>query len=262
MSIEPQDLFSIAGKTAVVTGGSRGVGLMIARGLVEAGATVYIASRNAEVCDKVAAELSGLPGAGHCISLPTDLSTEAGCRTLKAAVADHTDSLDILVNNAGMQGPVSKRGNRESAWREVLALNLQAVYHLTQFFLPMLRRASHDDDPSRVINVGSLTGLRASDLEAYAYISSKAGMHHLTAYLAKHLAPDVTVNAMALGPFQSKMTENVLKLVGSVVIDHTPLKRIGRPDDVAGTTIFLASKAGAYLTGAVIPVDGGLSRAT
>jgi NAD(P)-dependent dehydrogenase (short-subunit alcohol dehydrogenase family) len=262
MSGPGRELFSIAGRTAVVTGGSRGVGLMIARGFVEAGARVYIASRTAEVCDKVAAELSNLPGDGECVSLPTDVSTRRGCRALADAVAEREPALDILVNNAGIQGPVSAKRHTEDAWHEVLAVNLEAVYHLTQLCLPLLKRASREDDPSRVINVGSLTGLRAMDLEAYAYASSKAGMHHLTAYLARRLAPEVTVNAMALGPFESKMTESTLMLFPGRVAASTPLKRIGRPDDVAGTARFFASRAGAYLTGAVIPVDGGLSRAT
>jgi NAD(P)-dependent dehydrogenase (short-subunit alcohol dehydrogenase family) len=257
--MRPAELFSVAGRVAVVTGGSRGVGLMIARGLVEAGARVYIASRDAEACAAVAAELSSLPDAGKCISLPTDVSTETACKGLAAAVAEREERVHLLVNNAGIQGPVSRRGHKDTGWQEVLAVNLQAVYHLTFAFLPMLKRASELGDPGRVINVGSLTGLRASELQAYAYASSKAGMHHLTTYLARHLAPDVTVNAMALGPFESRMTENVLRIAGGVVADGTPLKRLGRPDDVAGTVQYLGSRAGAYLTGMVIPVDGGLS---
>jgi NAD(P)-dependent dehydrogenase (short-subunit alcohol dehydrogenase family) len=256
------ELFSIAGKTAVVTGGSRGVGAMIARGFVESGARVYIASRSAEACDAMAAELTALPGEGTCLSIPADVSTEHGCRALADAVAAREDRLHILVNNAGIQGPIAARGHNEKAWQDVLAVNLQAVFHLTQRFLPLLKQASGADDPARVINIGSLTGLRAMDLEFFAYSSSKAGMHHLTANLARRLAPDVTVNAMALGPFESKMMAALLAMFADTLASWAPLKRIGRPDDVAGTARFLASRAGAYLTGTVIPVDGGLSTAT
>lgn len=255
----PAELFAVAGKTALVTGGSRGVGLMIARGLVEAGARVYVASRTAEACHRVAAELSGVPGGGGCVAIPADVSSESGCRALAAAVTACEPSLHILVNNAGIQGPVSRQGHRDEAWREVLAVNLQAVFHLTQQLLPALGRASTPGDPGRVINVGSVTGRRALHLEAYAYAASKAAMHHLTGHLAKRLAPRVTVNAVALGPFESRMMENILTMVGGAVAASMPLRRIGRPDDVAGAVRFLASRAGAYLTGAVIPVDGGLS---
>jgi NAD(P)-dependent dehydrogenase (short-subunit alcohol dehydrogenase family) len=254
-----RELFSVAGKTAVVTGGSRGVGLMIARGFVEAGAKVYIASRSASVCDEVAAELTALPGEGECVSLPADVSTREGCRALAAAVKEREPALHILVNNAGIEGPVSVRRNNPDAWDEVLAVNLKGVFHCTYSFLPLLKKASGEDDPARVINIGSLTGRRTMNMEAFAYSSSKAGMHFLTASMARRLAPDVTVNAVALGPFESKMTENMLTFFRGVAVANSPLKRIGRPDDVAGAARFLASRAGQYLTGAVIPVDGGLS---
>jgi NAD(P)-dependent dehydrogenase (short-subunit alcohol dehydrogenase family) len=256
-----RELFSIAGKTALVTGGSRGVGLMIARGLVEAGVTVYIASRSADVCADVAVELTEGPGDGVCFALPADVSTDQGCHDLAAALAEREPALHILVNNAGIQGPVSQRGHDTAAWQGVLGVNLQAVFHLTYDLLPQLRKASSDDDPARVINIGSVTGRRGMDMEAYAYSSSKAGMHHLTANMARRLAPDVTVNALALGPFESKMMEKALVFFGGTVAAQAPLKRIGRPDDVAGATRFLASRAGAYLTGTVIPVDGGMSTA-
>jgi NAD(P)-dependent dehydrogenase (short-subunit alcohol dehydrogenase family) len=250
-------LFSVAGKTAVVTGGSRGVGLMIARGFVEAGAKVYVASRSADVCDKVAAELSNLPGDGECVSLPTDLSTEEGCRSLADAVGEREDKLDILVNNAGIQGALSMRSHDEASWQQVLAVNLQAVFHLTRAFRPQLKAASREDDPARVLNVGSVAGLRPQMLEAYAYASSKAALHHMTGHLARQLGPEITVNAIALGPFESKMMETTLALFGGMVARAVPLKRIGRPGDVAGAAIFLSSRAGSYLTGAIVPVEGG-----
>jgi NAD(P)-dependent dehydrogenase (short-subunit alcohol dehydrogenase family) len=260
MSIE--SLFSVAGKTAVVTGGSRGVGLMVAQGFVEAGAKVYIASRSADVCDKVAAELSNLPGDGECISLPTDVSTEAGCLGLADAVKEREGSLDILVNNAGIQGAVSMRSHDEAAWQEVLAVNLQAAFHLTRAFRPQLKKASREGDPARVLNVGSVAGLRPQGLEAYAYASSKAALHHMTGHLARQLGPEITVNTMALGPFESKMMETTLALFGATVARAVPLKRIGRPSDVAGTAVFLSSRAGSYLTGAIVPVDGGWASLT
>jgi NAD(P)-dependent dehydrogenase (short-subunit alcohol dehydrogenase family) len=258
MSIE--SLFSVAGKTAVVTGGSRGVGLMVAQGFVEAGAKVYIASRSADVCDKVAAELSNLPGDGECVSLPTDVSTEAGCRSLADAVKEREASLDILVNNAGIQGALSMRSHDEAAWQEVLAVNLQAVFHLTRAFRPQLKKASSEGYP--VLNVGSVAGLRPQLLEAYAYASSKAALHHLTGHLARLLGPEITVNTMALGPFESKMMETTLAVFGDTVARAVPLKRIGRPSDVAGTAIFLSSRAGSYLTGAIVPVEGGWANLT
>lgn len=253
------DLFSVAGKTAVVTGGSRGIGLMIARGLVEGGAKVYIASRSAEVCDKVAAELSGLPGDGECVSLPTDLSTEEGCKDLADAVKEREDKLDILINNAGIQGAVSLRRHDGDAWREVLSLNLEAVFHLTKRLLPLLRKAGTREDPARVINVGSVAGSKNLPMDTFAYAASKAGVHHLTPQMARSLGPTITFNAISPGPFESKMMENVLAMLGNVVASWVPLKRIGRPEDVAGAVVFLSSRAGAYVTGAVIPVDGGMS---
>jgi len=249
-------LFSVDSKTALVTGGSRGIGLMVATGFVEAGARVYISSRKAEVCDRVAAELSE---SGECISLPADLSTESGCRALAAAVAEREDRLDILVNNAGATWGAPLEEFDEAAWERVLSLNVKGVFHLTKFLLPQLRAAGTIEEPARVINVGSIDGMSVPVLETYAYSASKAAVHHLTRHLAKKLAPEVTVNAIAPGPFESKMMAATLEAFGEQIAASNPLKRIGRPDDMAGTAIFLASRAGAYLTGAVIPVDGGMS---
>src|SRR5207249_2790174 len=223
-----RDLFSIAGKTALVTGGSRGIGLMIARGFVEAGAKVYISSRKADVCDRAAAELAQ---AGTCVSVPADVSTEAGARGLADAVAA-----------------------REQA------LNVKSVFHLSRFLLPLLERAARPGDPARIINVGSIDGLHVPVLETYAYSASKAAVHHLTRVLARRLAPHgVTVNAVAPGPFESKMMAETLQRFRDAIVASCPLGRIGEPEDMAGVAIYLASRAGAYLTGAVIPVDGGIS---
>jgi NAD(P)-dependent dehydrogenase (short-subunit alcohol dehydrogenase family) len=250
------DLFSIAGKTALVTGGSRGIGLMIASGYVEAGAKVYISSRKAEVCEEVVAELSKI---GTCIALPADLSTEAECRRLAGELAAREPSLDILVNNAGATWGAPIEDFDEAAWERVLALNVKGVFHLTKFLLPLLRAAGTQEEPARVINIGSIDGMHVPVLESYSYSASKAAVHQLTRHLARRLAPAITVNAIAPGPFESKMMAATLEAFGEQIAAGAPLKRIGRPDDMAGAAIFLASRAGAYLTGAVIPVDGGIA---
>jgi NAD(P)-dependent dehydrogenase (short-subunit alcohol dehydrogenase family) len=251
------DLFSIDGKTALVTGGSRGIGLMISRGFVEAGAKVYISSRKAQVCDAVAAELSK---SGTCISLPADLGTEAGCRALADEVAKREQQLHVLVNNAGANWGAPIVEYPDEAFDKVFALNVKGVFNLTRFLIPLLQKAATDDDPARVINIGSIDGLQAPMLETYAYSSSKAAVHQLTRVLARRLAPQrITVNAIAPGPFESKMMAETLQRFGDQIRSSNPLGRIGRPEDMAGTAIFLASRAGAYLTGAVIPVDGGIS---
>jgi NAD(P)-dependent dehydrogenase (short-subunit alcohol dehydrogenase family) len=250
------DLFSIAGKTALVTGGSRGIGLMIARGYVEAGARVYISSRKADVLDEVAAELSKV---GECHAIAADLSAEAECRRLAEAIAARESSLDVLVNNAGATWGAPLEQFDEAAWERALALNVKGVFHLTKFLLSLLEEAGTAEDPARVINIGSIDGLRVPLMDNYSYSASKAAVHMLTRHLAKRLAPRVTVNAIAPGPFESKMMAATLDAFGEQIAAGTPLKRIGRPDDMAGAAIYLASRAGAYLTGAVIPVDGGIA---
>ena len=250
------DLFSIAGKTALVTGGSRGIGLMIARGYVEAGARVYISSRKADVLDEVAAELSKV---GECHAIAADLSAEAECRRLAEAIAARESNLDVLVNNAGATWGAPLEQFDDAAWERALALNVKGVFHLTKFLLPLLEEAGTAEDPARVINIGSIDGLRVPLMDNYSYSASKAAVHMLTRHLAKRLAPRVTVNAIAPGPFESKMMAATLEAAGDAIAAAAPLKRIGRPDDMAGTAIFLSSRAGAYLTGTIIPVDGGIA---
>jgi NAD(P)-dependent dehydrogenase (short-subunit alcohol dehydrogenase family) len=250
------DLFSIDGKTALVTGGTRGIGKMIAEGFVDAGAIVYISSRKADACAEVEAELSTK---GTCRAIPADLSTEAGCRGLADAMASQVDRLDILVNNAGATWGTPLADYDETAFEKVLALNVKGVFHLTKFLVPLLQAAGTTDEPARVINIGSIDGIAVPVLETYAYSASKAAVHHLTRHLAKRLAPSVTVNAIAPGPFESKMMAATLNAFGEQIAANAPLKRIGRPDDMAGAAIYLSSRAGAYLTGAVIPVDGGIA---
>lgn len=250
------DLFGVAGKTVVVTGGTRGIGKMIAGGFVAAGATVIVSSRKADACAATAEELSAY---GSCTGIASDLSTEQGARALAEAVGAHHERVDVLVNNAGATWGVPIEQHDAASWDRVLNLNVQGVFHTTKFFLPMLEAAGSAEEPARVINIGSIDGLRAPIMETFSYSASKAAVHHLTRHLAKRLAPAITVNAIAPGPFESKMMAATLDAFGEQIAATTPLRRIGRPDDMAGTALFLASRAGAYLTGAVIPVDGGIS---
>jgi NAD(P)-dependent dehydrogenase (short-subunit alcohol dehydrogenase family) len=252
-----KNLFSVEGKTALVTGGSRGIGLMIARGYVENGAKVYIASRKKSVCDEVAAELGKV---GTCLSLPGDIGTEEGVKALAAELKAREEKLDILVNNAGTNWGMPLADTTDDAFQKVLATNVKAVFNLTRELLPLLKKAGTKDDPARVINIGSIDGLHVPALETYAYSTSKAAVHHLTRSLAKHLASDhITVNAVAPGPFESKMMAETLANFGDMIVASVPRGRIGTPEDMAGIAIYLASRAGAYVTGAVIPVDGGMA---
>jgi NAD(P)-dependent dehydrogenase (short-subunit alcohol dehydrogenase family) len=255
------ELFDISGKTALVTGGSRGIGKMIALGLVQAGASVVISSRKAEELGATAEELSAL---GECRAIPGDLSSPEGATALAATVREQLDRLSILVNNAGASWGAPLEEFPASGWDRAMHTNVEGIFHLTAALLPALRAAASAEDPARVINIGSVDGLRAPAVENYSYSASKAAVHMLTRHLAKRLAPErITVNAIAPGPFESKMMAFFLedpdrrREIESMV----PLGRIGRPDDVAGLTLFLTSRAGAYMTGAVIPLDGGITGA-
>ncbi len=248
-------LFSVEGKTVVVTGGSRGIGRMIAQGFVTAGARVYIASRKTAELEKTAAELG-------CTPITADLSTREGVETLVSAVSAQEDRLDVLVNNAGAVWGAPLEDYPESGFDKVYAINVKAVFYLTVRFLPLLRAAASPDDPARVINIGSVDGIRVPEMENYAYSAAKAAVHQLTRHLASRLAPErITVNAIAPGPFESKMMAFALDdpKMRAEIEAAIPLGRIGRPEDVAGAAIYLSSRAGAYLTGAVIPVDGGIT---
>ncbi|MBZ0216285.1 MAG: SDR family oxidoreductase [Fimbriimonadaceae bacterium] len=250
-----KNLFSLDGKVALVTGGSRGIGLMIARGFVEYGAKTYISSRKADVCDVVAAELSEI---GTCISVPADLASMDGVKQLASEVAARESVLDILVNNAGAVWAAPIEDFPEAGWDKVMSLNAKSVFFLTQSLLPQLEAAGSPDDPARVINTGSIDGLGIPRLETYSYPASKAAVHQLTRVMASQLAPrHITVNAIAPGPFESQMMAHTLEKYQKQIEQAVPLGRIGRPEDMAGVAIYLASKAGAYVTGTVIPVDGG-----
>jgi NAD(P)-dependent dehydrogenase (short-subunit alcohol dehydrogenase family) len=255
----PGDLFSIQGKVAVVTGGSRGIGAMIASGLVQAGCRVYITARKAEACDAMAAELSRY---GECISLPLNLADPAAAAELARQVGEREDRLHVLINNAGATWGAPLEEYPLDAFDKLWSINVKALFQLTVSCLPLLRAAATADDPARVINVGSIDGLGVPAMETYAYSTTKAGVHMLTRHLASTLAAEhITVNAIAPGPFDSKMMAFALgdPRTRAAIAGSVPLGRIGEPDDVAGAAVYLASRAGRYLTGAVIPVDGGLS---
>lgn len=248
-------LFSLEGKTALVTGGTSGIGEMIAGALVGAGARTYISSRKADACERVAAELSEV---GSCAALPADVSTQDGCRGLAEAYRGHEDSLDVLVNAAGATWGAPIEDYPDKAWGKVMDLNVKAVFQLTVELLPELEAAAMDDNPAKVINVGSVHGFVPPTFDSYAYSASKGAVHQLTRHLAKKLGPrHITVNAIAPGPFPSKMMAATIEAEGDVLRQESALGRLGEADDMAGIAIYLASRAGRHVTGAVIPVDGG-----
>lgn len=249
-------LFGLRGKTALVTGGTRGIGMMIARGLLQAGASVVVSSRKSDAVDEAVSALSEF---GSVRGVAADLSRQEECRRLAADVAGQ-DGLDILVNNAGATWGEPLESFPAAAWDRVLDLNVKSPFWMVQELLPALRKAGTADDPARVINIGSIDGIHVSPMPTYSYSASKAAIHQLTRVLAKELGPQhITVNAVAPGPFPSKMMAATLEAFGEAIAAAAPLRRIGRDDDMAGIAVFLASRAGAYVNGAVIPVDGGIA---
>src|SRR5271154_257345 len=248
------DLFDLTGKVAVVSGGGRGIGLMMARGLLQAGSSVYISSRKPETGQAAVAELSAY---GRVASVPADLGREEESVRLAGEVGRSEERVHILVNNAGATWGAPLAEFPASAWDKVLDLNLKTPFFLTRAFLPLLEAAGTADDPARVINVGSIDGLRVPELSTYAYSASKAGLHQLTRVLARELGPrHITVNAVAPGPFESKMMAATLAAAGDQIAAASPLGRIGRPDDMAGVAVFLSGRGAAHVTGAIIPVGG------
>jgi NAD(P)-dependent dehydrogenase (short-subunit alcohol dehydrogenase family) len=256
-----EDLFSTRGKKVVVTGGSRGIGMMIARGFLVAGADVLISARKS---DQLAAAADELGGFGDVTTVVADVSSAAGAAALADEVTAWSSVIHVLVNNAGATWGAPIDDFPEEGFDKVLDTNVKGPFYLTASLLGALRAAATEEDPARVINVGSIDGIRPPLMESYPYSASKAAVHQLTHHLAHRLAGEhITVNAIAPGPFESKMMAFALgdPSTRSAIERSVPLGRIGRPDDMAGTALFLASRAGAYLTGAVIPVDGGMTGA-
>ncbi len=252
-------LYDIKGKVALVTGGGSGIGTMTTEALVRAGAKVYIASRKLENCQAVADELNPV-GPGKVVPLAADLSNGEGTKALVEAISKHEDKIDILVNNSGTTWGAPLEDFPREKWDQVLGLNVTAVADLTRLMLPLLRKSGSADDPARIINIGSIVGTRPITNMAYSYGASKAAVHHMTRMFSHELAGEhITVNAIAPGPFPSRMmafvTEN--EKMRKAAEENVPLGRLGRPEDVAGVLLMLTSKAGSYITGGIIPLDGG-----
>jgi NAD(P)-dependent dehydrogenase (short-subunit alcohol dehydrogenase family) len=249
-----KNLFDIQGKVAIVTGGSRGIGAMIAQGFVENGVKVYISARKANEVEDAAKKFNEI---GECVPVVADLSTKDGRQALLDAVSE--EKVDILVNNAGATWGAPFDEFPEEAWDKVMDINVKSVFYLTQMFTPKLKAAGTAEIPARVINIASVDGIHVPTLETYPYSASKAGVIHMTKVLAKRLVGDhINVNAIAPGPFESKMMAATLKNFGDALAQSIPRKRIGESEDMAGTAIFLSSQASAYITGVTIPVDGGM----
>lgn len=251
------DLFSLQGRVALITGGSRGIGKMIAKGFIAHGACVYISARHAEACEATARELS--QDGGKCVALPVDVSTTAGVKALAEAFAKHESKLDILVNNAGTAWLAEFDAFPEKGWDKVVDLNMKTPFFLTQALTTALRAAASPGKPSKVINVASIDGIAVNPLETYSYAASKAGLIQMTRRMALKLVRDnIVVSAIAPGAFASEMNV-AARDKGDEVAKRIPAKRIGTPEDMAGAAIYLASRAGDYVVGSTIVVDGGVS---
>ena len=255
MALAINDLFSVAGKVAIVTGGSRGIGRMIAEGFVENGVRTYITARKADACAETAEELSKK---GECIALPADLSTKEGREAFVAEITAREAKIDILVNNAGAAWGAPFEEYPDEGYDKVMDINVKAIFTLTRDLMPLLKQGASQQNPSRVINIGSIDGLRVSTMDNFAYGASKAAVHFLTKNLALRLGPKgVTVNAIAPGAFQSNMMNATLEKFQDKIESENPLGRIGSPEDMAGLALYLASNASKYMTGQVIALDGG-----
>ncbi|MEQ3709923.1 MAG: SDR family NAD(P)-dependent oxidoreductase [Tateyamaria sp.] len=259
--MDPNTLFSLEGKVALVTGGASGIGRMAATGLMMAGARVMIASRKGDACVAVAEELNAMDAPGSVEGFAGDVGSEEGIAALVKEVEARTDMLNILMNNSGVTWGAPMGQFPHAAWEKVMNVNVAGLFHLTQSLLPILIKSATAEDPARVVNVGSVMGEAALGDGAYSYAASKAAVLHMTKIMAKELAPHhITVNALAPGPFVSKMTAFATADEGTraKVGDDVPLGRVGRDEDIAGCMQFLCGMGGAYLTGAVLPVSGGI----
>ncbi|ATE76074.1 MULTISPECIES: SDR family oxidoreductase [Pseudomonas] len=251
--------FSLQGRTALVTGGTRGIGKMIAKAYVEAGAIVYVCARDAEACQQTADELSAF---GICHAVAANLAHEEGVQQLAAQLSEQIGQLDILVNNAGTTWGAPLESYPVKGWEKVMQLNVTSVFNCIQQFLPLLRKAGSAANPARIINIGSVAGISSFGEQAYAYGPSKAALHQLSRILARELVSQhINVNVIAPGRFPSKMTQHIGNDEQAFAEDTAliPMKRWGREEEMAALAISLASTAGAYMTGNVIPLDGGFS---
>ncbi len=261
MDMTPESLFDLSGKVALVTGGATGIGRMAAHGLAAAGARVLIASRKADACQAVAAELNALGLRGHVEGFGGDVATQDGIAALAQAVQARSDVLHILMNNAGRTWGAPLGEHPYEAWDKLLSLNVTGMFHLTQSLLPLLRAAARPEDPARVVNVGSVMGDIPKGTATYSYAVSKGAVHHMTRVLSNDLAHEfITVNAIAPGPFVSKMTAFALASEEGRAksAEGVPLGRVGSPEDIAGALQFLCGRGGAYLSGAILPLSGGM----
>ncbi|WP_327101548.1 SDR family oxidoreductase [Nocardia vinacea] len=250
------ELFSVSGKTVLVTGGTRGIGYMIAEGYLRAGARVYITSRKEAACAEAATALSEF---GEVHAIPCDVTNDEQCQALIDAIAAREPKLHVLVNNAGATWGAPLDEFPGAAWDRVLGANVKAPFTMTRVARLLLEKASTEQDPARVINIGSIDGLTVPGVPNFSYSASKAAIHHLTRHLAAELAPTILVNAIAPGPFPSKMTAALLSEAGDQLTAASPVGRIGEPADIAATAVFLSSRASNFIAGAVIPLDGGLT---
>lgn len=251
-------LFDVSGKIAVVTGGSSGIGAMMARGLLENGVKVYITARKADRLQAKAEELSEF---GECIAIPSDLSNVEGIESFAAEVAKHESKIDILINNAGTNWFAPIESFPEKGWDKVMDINIKSIFFATQKFLPLLKAAGTQDGPARVVNIASINGIRNSGMQSYAYSASKSGVLHLTEHLATDLAPyHVNVNAIAPGLFPSDMTKELVENdeMTKMALKQIPRGRLGEPGDIAGTALYLCSPASSWMTGQAIVLDGGM----
>ncbi|TCD66851.1 hypothetical protein EIP91_000805 [Steccherinum ochraceum] len=264
-SFQPSNLFNVAGKIVFVTGGSRGIGKMIAAGFVTNGAKVYISSRSAKDCEETARELNAA-GPGKCIAIPGDMSKYSEVQRIVQELSSKENALHILVNNAGAAWGDGIDEYPDQAFTKLLTLNVQRVFNITQLCLPLLRTAAEQGgkqdeaylDPARIINIGSVEGIVIPSHETYAYSSSKAALHQLSKHLASRLTPEgITSNVIACGAFETKMMAHTLDTVGDLIKSVNPSRRIGTPEDVVGTAMYLAGRAGAWVSGATIALDGG-----
>lgn len=251
-------LFGVDGKVALVSGGSSGIGAMMAQGLLENGAKVYITARKEEALMAKAAELSQY---GECIAIPSDLSKVEGIEALVAAISAREDKIDILINNAGANWSVPIEDFPEKGWDKVMDINIKSIFFAVQKFIPLLKASGTADEPARVINIASINGIRNSGMPTYAYTASKSAVIQLTEHLATDLAHyNINVNAIAPGLFPSNMTKQIVENDGmtKMAISQIPRGRMGAPSDIAGTALYLCSRASSWMIGQTLVLDGGM----